>query len=272
MDKTLLLVDDEENIVRSIIRLMRKEDYNILTANSGQEGLEILKDHQVGVILSDQRMPQMSGVEFLTQVKELYPTTVRLILSGYTDLNSITDAINQGAIFKFLTKPWEDESLRINVKEAFQHYELRRENEKLKQKLTKANAELIDINKDLKVDVKRTSRRIDVNVRSLEIAQDILESIPIGIIGISEDNTIAMVNSQVHKILPPTTCGLIGNTVDGALPKELFALYERYKESGERISSKILGDCEYIAICQAMSKFSQSKGTIFLLIPKALYL
>ena len=106
MERTLLLVDDEENIVRSLKRLLRRDGYNILTANSGKEGLEVLNDDNVGVIISDQRMPEMNGTEFLSQVKVLHPDTIRIVLSGYTDLNSVTDAINDGAIFKFLTKPW----------------------------------------------------------------------------------------------------------------------------------------------------------------------
>jgi DNA-binding NtrC family response regulator len=108
MDETqqrvLLLVDDEANILRSLQRLFRREGYRILSALSGAEGLERLKEEKVGVIISDQRMPGMTGSEFLHQVKDLYPDTVRLILSGYTDLESVTDSINRGAIYQFLTK------------------------------------------------------------------------------------------------------------------------------------------------------------------------
>ena len=114
MDRTLLIVDDEDNILAALTRLLRREGYSILRANSGKEGLELLKDNHVGVIMSDQRMPEMTGVEFLSQVKDLYPDTVRMVLSGYTDLNSVTDAINKGAIYKFLTKPWDDELLKAN--------------------------------------------------------------------------------------------------------------------------------------------------------------
>ena len=126
MERTLLLVDDEENITASLVRLLRRDGYTILRASSGQEGLDLLARHMVGVIVSDQRMPGMTGTEFLGKVKELYPDTVRIVLSGYTELNSVTDAINRGAIYKFLTKPWEDDLLRANVEEAFQRYEMKR--------------------------------------------------------------------------------------------------------------------------------------------------
>ena len=122
--RTILLVDDEENILAAMRRVLRREGYRILTAGGGQEGLELLATNPVDVIISDQRMPNMSGVEFLRQAKATYPETVRIVLSGYTELQSITDAINEGAIYKFLTKPWEDELIRANIAEAFRYKEL----------------------------------------------------------------------------------------------------------------------------------------------------
>lgn len=145
--RTILLVDDEENILRSLERLLRQDGYDILKAGSGNIGLELLKQHEVGVIISDQRMPGMTGVEFLSQVKELYPRTVRIVLSGYTELKAVTDAINKGAIYKFLTKPWEDDLLRENVREAFRHHELARENERLARELQEAQDELARLRK-----------------------------------------------------------------------------------------------------------------------------
>jgi diguanylate cyclase (GGDEF)-like protein/PAS domain S-box-containing protein len=116
---TLLLVDDEQNVLNALRRLLRREGYQILTAGSGAEGLELLALHQVQVIVSDQRMPGMSGVEFLSKVKELYPETVRISLSGYSEISTVTDAINKGAIWKYITKPWDDESLLQEIRTAF---------------------------------------------------------------------------------------------------------------------------------------------------------
>jgi DNA-binding NtrC family response regulator len=116
---TLLLVDDEPNILTALTRLLRREGYQILTANSPSEGFEQLAKHSVQVVLCDQRMPEMSGSEFLSRVRQLHPDTVRLVLTGYTDLESVTQAINQGAVFKFLTKPWDDDELREQVRAAF---------------------------------------------------------------------------------------------------------------------------------------------------------
>jgi signal transduction histidine kinase/DNA-binding response OmpR family regulator len=140
-ERILLLVDDEDNIRSSLKRVFHRDGYTILQADSGAQGLELLKSNPaIGVILSDQRMPVMTGTEFLSRARELRPDTVRIVLSGYTDLKTVTEAINQGAIYKFLIKPWVDELLRANVIEAFEHYELYFENERLTQELQKINA------------------------------------------------------------------------------------------------------------------------------------
>jgi len=120
--RSLLLVDDERNILHALTRALRREGYRIFTATNAEEALEILGREDVQVIVSDQRMPGISGTELLSRVKELHPDTMRLVLSGYTDLAAVTQAINQGAIYKFLTKPWEDEELRMQIRDAFRKH------------------------------------------------------------------------------------------------------------------------------------------------------
>jgi diguanylate cyclase (GGDEF)-like protein len=119
---TLLLVDDEPNILNAIKRLLRREGYRILCAESAAQGLDLLATHHVHVIISDQRMPVMTGTEFLSRVKDLYPDTVRLVLSGYSELDSLTDAINKGAIYRYISKPWDDEKFKQDVTQAFRYY------------------------------------------------------------------------------------------------------------------------------------------------------
>jgi diguanylate cyclase (GGDEF)-like protein/PAS domain S-box-containing protein len=126
--RTLLLVDDEPAILSSLKRLLRREGYQIYTAGSGAEGLEILASHEIGVLITDARMPEMSGAEFLDRVREMHPDTTRMMLSGYTDVQAITTAVNRGELFMFLTKPWEDVELVEAVRSAFRHYEMRHQN------------------------------------------------------------------------------------------------------------------------------------------------
>ena len=125
-ERILLLVDDETAILSSLKRLLRREGYRIVTAASGAEGLERLAEHEAGVVVSDARMPQMSGAEFLGRVRELHPATVRIMLTGYTELRAVTEAVNRGELFKFLAKPWDDGELLETLREAFRHYEARR--------------------------------------------------------------------------------------------------------------------------------------------------
>ncbi|MDO8439111.1 MAG: EAL domain-containing protein, partial [Telluria sp.] len=120
--QTLLIVDDDVNVLAALHRLFGKDGYQVLTAMSAADGFEMLALHQVHVIVCDQRMPIMSGTEFLSKVKEMYPETVRIILSGYTGLESVLDSINRGAIYRFYTKPWDDTQLRDNIRLAFHHY------------------------------------------------------------------------------------------------------------------------------------------------------
>lgn len=123
---SLLLVDDESGICNALTRLLRRDGYRIITANNGEQALDLLALQPVQVIVSDQRMPGMSGTELLDRVKNLYPDTVRMILSGYTDLKAVTDSVNRGAVFRFLTKPWDDDDLRKQIREAFAHYRAQR--------------------------------------------------------------------------------------------------------------------------------------------------
>lgn len=143
-NRTLLLVDDEDNVLSALQRLLVRSGYRVLTANSGPAGFALLAQHDVGVIISDQRMPGMTGVEFLSQVKQHYPEIVRLMLSGFADLKAATAAINEGAIYRFLTKPCDNELLRSNVEEAFRHFEIRRENDLLREELLATNRALED--------------------------------------------------------------------------------------------------------------------------------
>jgi diguanylate cyclase (GGDEF)-like protein len=120
--QTMLVVDDDVNVLAALHRLFRRDNYRVLTAATPAEGFEMLALYRVQVILCDQRMPVMSGTEFLSKVKEMYPDTIRIILSGYTGVESVLDSINRGAIYRFYTKPWNDDELRDNVRLAFREY------------------------------------------------------------------------------------------------------------------------------------------------------
>jgi FixJ family two-component response regulator len=117
--QTLLLVDDDPAILSLMNRMLRHEGLRILTAESGEQALNLLASNQVGVVIADQRMPHMTGVELLGRVKGLYPNTVRVVMSAQVDVDTVTEAINQGSVYRVLAKPWEDDVLRDTIRDAF---------------------------------------------------------------------------------------------------------------------------------------------------------
>jgi DNA-binding NtrC family response regulator len=124
--RTVLFVDDEEKILKSLKRGLLDEPYNTLFATSGKEAIEILQREEVHIIVTDMRMPEMSGLELLRTVKKEYPHIVRMVLSGYTQVTTLLTAINQGEIFKFITKPWQlEEEFKPAIREAVEYYEFR---------------------------------------------------------------------------------------------------------------------------------------------------
>ncbi len=138
----ILFVDDEENVLRSLKRLFMSEDYEVLTALSGPDGLAVLKEVEVPVIVSDQRMPVMTGAEFLEKSRELSPDSVRIILTGYADVEAAIGAINRGGAYRYVSKPWNDNELLLVIKDAFDKYRLVKENKYLTELTIQQNDEL----------------------------------------------------------------------------------------------------------------------------------
>ncbi len=169
---TILLVDDEENILNSIYRLLRREkSYEILMAKSGAEGLEILKARSlqpISLIVSDQRMPVMEGVEFLAKAKAISPDTARIMLTGYADINAVTAAVNKGEIFRYITKPWEDETLLGVIRQGIEQYELITERKQLLDLTRKQNEELKDLNQNLEKKVDERTKEVQQLYKDLK--------------------------------------------------------------------------------------------------------
>ena len=138
---TILYVDDEENNLFSFKAVFRIK-YNVLTALSGDEALEILSKKQVHVIITDQRMPEMTGVEFLEKVLQKYPEPVRVLLTGYADMGAVVDAVNKGKIFHYLAKPWDEKELDFTIKKAYEKYMVKVQLEEMNVKLEGSNDQL----------------------------------------------------------------------------------------------------------------------------------
>jgi FixJ family two-component response regulator len=267
--RTLLLVDDEENILSALARLLRRDGYRILRANSGEEGLGLLATHEVGVIVSDQRMPGMNGVDFLRRAKDLYPDTIRIVLSGYTELNAVTEAINEGAVYKFLTKPWEDEQLRAHILEAFQRHELKRENALLTQQLTAANQELYEAKGKLEQRVAEKSLEATRSLGALEVSQEMLESLPVGVLGVDEEGMIAVANHLADRLFGVATGEpLVGALAAERLPAALTGSVARVLQgNGPAHGTWRDGGRETEYWCHAMGLASLSRGATLVVAP-----
>jgi len=137
----ILYVDDEENNLISFKAAFRIK-YNVYTAISSDAAKEILDTKPVEIIITDQRMPNMTGVEFLESILEKHPEPMRILLTGYADMNAVIDAVNKGKIFHYLTKPWNEEELDMTIKRAYDVYALRRDEKELTEKLGVSNAQL----------------------------------------------------------------------------------------------------------------------------------
>lgn len=159
-DNNLLVIDDEPAILSSLRRQFRK-NYQVHVANSAEEGLELMKEHSIKVIISDQRMPGMNGSDFFDQVKHDYPDATRLLLTGYADIQAVIEAINDGNIFRYITKPWDPTELDTIVREAFERHNLIVHNKKLMVQLQEANRTLENRVKKRTAELRKTNKEKD---------------------------------------------------------------------------------------------------------------
>ncbi len=169
-DHTVLFVDDEVNILRAIQRLMRNESCEVLTASRGAEALEFLESRPIQVVVTDQRMPEMSGVDLLSAIRDRQPDIVRMMLTGYTEMNVAVDAINRGEIYRLITKPWNDEELKATLRQAFDHYDLKGEIRRLNQVTREQNFKLQDMNRTLEGKVRERTKQLADKHQELRIA------------------------------------------------------------------------------------------------------
>jgi signal transduction histidine kinase len=145
---TILVLDDEPDVVRSVQDLLRL-DYKVLGATSAQEAMKMMDEHDIHVVMTDQRMPGTSGVEFLGKVRSKHPEAIRLLFTGYADIRAVIDAINHGKVYRYINKPWDPDELQAIIREAVERYELIIEREQLMADLKVANEGLTNANKEL---------------------------------------------------------------------------------------------------------------------------
>jgi EAL domain-containing protein (putative c-di-GMP-specific phosphodiesterase class I)/CheY-like chemotaxis protein len=258
--RRLLLVDDEPNILAALKRLLRGDQYQIHIAGDGAMGLEVLARHPVDVIVSDQRMPGMLGADFLRKAREIAPDTIRIMLSGYTELQSVTDAVNEGAIYKFLTKPWDDEQLRGHVAEAFRVKEIADDNERLHLEVRSANQELAAANRRMEQLLQEKQRQISRDEISLNVAREVLQQLPLPVIGMDDAGMIAFINGAAEGLFRHGG-GLLGHEAGVVLPELFPPDGDAGATRPSRHTANIDGQ-DYAVVMYPMGERSASRGSL----------
>ncbi len=264
----ILCVDDEKNVLKSLERLFLDTDYEIFTASSGEDGLNILKSTEnIQIVMSDYRMPQMNGVEFLKEVCALRPETVRIVLSGYADTSSIVEAINEGQIYKFIPKPWHDEELKVTISNALEHYFMQQKNIQLTKELEIKNQELLKINNNLEKLVEERTLDLRIQNRVLTSSQNILDSLPVAVIGVDPEGLIAQCNQTGRDLFSGQDASIMGMDRQGALPEEVNKIIEEAAEKGS-MTGTISNNGTSLNVKGVHMKFSGGQEGVILVIDK----
>ena len=204
----ILCVDDEASILNALVRIFMDSPYEILTADSGEKGLIVLEQTpQIQVVMSDYRMSGMNGVDFLREVCKKWPDTVRIVLSGYADTASVVAAINEGEIYKFIPKPWNDDEIKVTISNAVERYMLHKSNQELTKRLSDANDELSLVNNNLEQIVKERTDELLFQNSALRRSQNILNSVPIAVMGLDLDGTVVLTNKKSRELFSEAALG-----------------------------------------------------------------
>jgi response regulator RpfG family c-di-GMP phosphodiesterase len=184
----VLLVDDEPNILMAYQRLLRMELFETVYTTSPDEAFELLKFNQFAVVVSDQRMPQMLGSLFLEKAREISPKTVRIMLTGYSDMQAAMDAINRGSVYRYLTKPWRDDEFKLTIRQALTQYRMGEERTKAHELIKKQNSELQELSKHLERKV--FERTQEISALLLQLEQSLLGTVQVlaGIMDIHDES------------------------------------------------------------------------------------
>ena len=258
----ILCVDDERNVLRSLERIFLDDDYLILTAASGEEGLELLDaSPQVQVVISDFRMPGMNGVEFLKEVFSRHPDTIRIVLSGYADTAAVVAAINEGKVYKFIPKPWNDDELRMTVAKALEHFAAHRRSVQLAEELHLRNQELHELNANLEHLVETRTCELRLQNRALLHARNVLDRLPFGVLGLGADGTVVQVNREAALLLNLAPEFILGEPMRAVLPAAICSLAGSVTEASCGYQALPLNGGELRVKAIAMVEEGQS-GTI----------
>ncbi len=264
----ILCVDDEKNVLRSLERLFMDEEYEIITALNGEEGLALLEEQPgVQLVISDYRMPGMDGVDFLRQVHERWPETIRIVLSGFADTASVVGAINEGQIYKFIPKPWDDNELKVTIAKALEVYFLRQRNLKLSDELMEAYLRLEAINANLEEEIRSRTEIMTFQNNAMHFSHKVMDAMPAAVLGLDLSGLIVLANREANLLLAgerPTLAGLEGRT---ALPAEVWAVVERVRGEQQLQTMLVVAGGAYQILGNRITMDREQEGIILMFVP-----
>ncbi|MDD5759426.1 MAG: response regulator [Desulfobulbaceae bacterium] len=264
----ILCVDDEKNILRSLERLFMDDDYEIITASNGEEALVLLTEQPgVQLVIADYRMPGMDGVDFLKQVNEQWPKTIRIVLSGFADMAAIVGAINEGQIYKFIPKPWNDEELKGTIAKALEVYFLRQKNEKLTDELMEAYLKMEAVNSNLEEEVRSRTETLIFQNNAMHFAHKVMDALPAAVVGFDISGLIVLANKQANLLLANGFRTLVGLDGEISLPAEIWAMVAQTNESQQIQASCSIKDSFYQVLGHKITVDLEQEGIILMFIP-----
>ncbi|MDD2271237.1 MAG: response regulator [Desulfuromonadaceae bacterium] len=257
----ILCVDDERNVLRALERIFLDDDYEIVLAGSGEEGLKVMAESgPFQVVISDYRMPVMNGVEFLKGVYDRWPETVRIVLSGYADASAIVAAINEGHIYRFIPKPWNDDELRITIQNCLERYFLQQKNCELLAQLGATNQVLED-------KVQQRTEQLELRNRALEFSQSLLGGLPVGVVGVDINGMIAYCNDIGARLLKDVCGDIFGADVSTCCNASLGLLVAQVRLDKTITVDTVLGSTPCRVIGRTIT-FSDSEAIVLVFLER----
>ena len=198
----ILLVDDEPPILRSLTRMLAFESYDLVTAPSAEVALTLLGQAETAVVLTDFDLGGIGGVDLLRQAREQCPDASRILFSGHIDLELLRRAVNGGEVYRFITKPWNDDELLQAVRQGVERWQLLRNNRLLARQAEEQNQQLKRFTIELENRVSERTTALELRNRALSLSQEVLDGLPVAVVGIAPDGQVALANAFARRLFP----------------------------------------------------------------------